>query len=600
MRILLTAIFKDDSEAEMVKRMLESFMPYVQGLAVAITGLSGKHAKLDKLIKKHKGKIVYTTPTSHPNIYAKDGDNWYFANFAEARNASFRLAEEMHEKEPYDFFIWADADDILIHGDKLKEIAEKAKSGGLDSLFIDYWYSCQIVEDRITAVEIEHIRERLLKPGVFKWISRLHEVAVPKDGNYEPRQSKYEEEGEKMVWAHIPSTERVDQNLRRNTQILELQIKEEERKDPRTLFYLAKTYVDVAKIDGKFELLQLALGLLEEYREKSGWAEERGNSWEYSGNIYAFLQDHRQAIACYHKAIEESPLHHLPYLFLSREYTAIGLHEVAGHWLDTALKMDPPKARTTIGNPLETKVVAASLKYNEAMRQQNLEEAIHWVKVRNELLKSDDGMLQVLLEAKSINDAARNVFNYAKWLKDNGHEDKIRPLLDAVAPDMKNEPFVRFIANEIQPPKIWEESTIVYFCASQFAPWDPSKDEGLGGSESAVKELSKQWVAKGYEVTVYANVESEGAFDGVTYKHWSSFNAKDEFNILILWRNVAALDMNFKAKKIFIDLHDVVSNLDFTPERIEKLTKVFVKSQYHRRMIPSVPDEKVKIISNGI
>lgn len=42
------------------------------------------------------------------------------------------------------------------------------------------------------------------------------------------------------------------------------------------------------------------------------------------------------------------------------------------------------------------------------------------------------------------------------------------------------------------------------------------------------------------------------------------------------------------------------SNLDFTPERIKAVDNVFVKSVYHRSMLPSVPDGKVKIISNGI
>ena len=62
---------------------------------------------------------------------------------------------------------------------------------------------------------------------------------------------------------------------------------------------------------------------------------------------------------------------------------------------------------------------------------------------------------------------------------------------------MKNEAFVQFISNEIKTPEVWDDKSIVYFCASQFASWNPSKDEGLGGSESAVKELSKQWVSKG-------------------------------------------------------------------------------------------------------
>lgn len=579
--------------------MLASFMPHVQGLAVAITGLSGKHQKISKLIKKHKGRIIYTEPVKYPQIYAQD-NGWYFANFAEARNVSFSLAEQMHAENPFDFFVWADADDVLIHGDKLALVAQRAKDNNLDSTFVNYWYSCQVVDEKITGVAIEHIRERLLKPGVFKWISRLHEVAVPKDGNYTPKHSLYDEPGEKMVWAHLPSNERVTDNLRRNIKILELQIKEEERKDPRTLFYLAKTYIDIAKLDNKPELNQLAIGLLGEYLEKSGWAEERGNAWEYMGNIYTGFGDHRKAIECYQKSIMESPTHHLPYLYLSRAYAELNMHEQAEHWLNMALRMDPPQARTTIGNPMEVKVVASSLKYNEAMRKNKIDDAIYWIKIRNEILKSDDGLLSVLMDAKSLNEAAMWVFNYAKWLKDNGHADQIGALLDSVAPEMKQEQFVRFISNEIQEPKVWDDKSIVYYCASQFAPWNPSKDEGLGGSESAVKELSKQWVLKGREVTVYANVEAEGVFDGVTYKHWSSFNAKDSYNVLILWRNVGALDMNFTAKKIIVDLHDVTSNLDFTPERVAKVHKVCVKSNYHRMMIPNVPDEKVSVISNGI
>jgi hypothetical protein len=40
--------------------------------------------------------------------------------------------------------------------------------------------------------------------------------------------------------------------------------------------------------------------------------------------------------------------------------------------------------------------------------------------------------------------------------------------------------------------------------------------------------------------------------------------------------------------------------MDYSPERIKKLSRVFFKSNYHRRMVPNLPDDKVAVISNGI
>ena len=83
-KILLVDIWKDDSEYDQVKRMLESFMPHVDGLCVAITGTSGKFDKLIHLVKKYGGKYITTNPVSHPNIYSKVGDKTIFSNFAAA------------------------------------------------------------------------------------------------------------------------------------------------------------------------------------------------------------------------------------------------------------------------------------------------------------------------------------------------------------------------------------------------------------------------------------------------------------------------------------------------------------------------------------
>lgn len=602
-KILLTAILKDDTEYQMAKRMFASFMPYCQGLAVAITGLS-KTTKLEKLIRKYNGVYVKTTPETHPRIYS----NGKFTNFAEARNVSFQLADQ---QEGYDWYLWADVDDILIGGNELSQVATLADKAKMDMVFFTYWYAINMKENNTfdeNDVQIDHTRERLIKPHMFKWVSRLHEVALPIDGNYKPRITEYlydPKNNQNIVWAHITDEKRVADNMERNIEILEAQIKEEEHKDPRTVFYLAKTYYDMKDKTRD----ELALFLLDEYLRgphPSGWPEERANAWEYIANICARRGDHKRAIKALHEGIQEFPNKHMLYLLLAKEYAVIGLYEHSDFFLDVVLRMDPPKARTTIGNPLEVKFMAASLKYNQAIRSQKIEEAIQWLKVRNELghLK-DDGMLQTLQDAKALNDAAHNVFNYAKWLKDNGFTHKIQKLLESLPPELGREYFAHYIANEINEPKVWPKKSIVYYAswgADHFEGWSPKNlEKGIGGSETAVIELAKRFAKEGYDVTVYGDPrEDEGDYEGVHYRPWYEINWKDTFDTLILWRSPHLLDKDIKANRIFMDLHDVASQVEWTSERMDKVDKVFFKSKFHRSMLPKLPDEKAVIISNGI
>ena len=608
MKLLLTAILRGDSEIELAKRMLDSFMPHFDGLVVAITGLE-KHDETRKLVKRWKGHVIDCSPETHPKLYLKDGDHYIFGNFAEARNVTFEFADTL---KGYDWYSWADVDDILISGKEVRVVAETALKHKIDSVFFNYWYSILLRPDRTfdeTCVQIEHQRERLLKPGVFKWISRLHEVAVPKDGNYKPTNTAYEystKEGRLSVWAHITDIGRSRAAMMRNIRILELQIKEEDHKDPRTVFYLAKTYYDL----NDKEKDSLALFLLDEYlngKYKSGWNEERANAWQYVGNILARRNRHQEAVNAFFKSLAEYPNNHMTFIYLSREYALMGLFDYSEFWCNqVVMRLDDPKARTTIGNPLEVRYLIASLKLNEAARKNNIQEAIKWQKIRLELSheKSDD-LLRQLESSFYLNESAKWIFNYAKWLKDTGHGDKVRDLLKALPPEHGQEAFASIIANDMAEPKVWGPKTIVYFASwggRHFEKWSPKNmEKGIGGSETAVIELAKRWVKLGYDVYVYGDPQDEaGDYDGVHYRPWFELNWKDTFNTLILWRSPHLLDRDIKAKRLYMDLHDVASNLDWTNQRVQKIDKVFFKSKYHRAMVPNLPDEKVAVISNGL
>lgn len=609
MKILLTAIFKDDSEYESIERMLKSFKPYIAGLCVTLTSVDCK--KLKKLIKEYNGQYNEVFPGTHPKIFP-DGE---FGNFAEARMECFKLASEMQAKESYDWWTWADSDDILINGEELLKVAELAQKNKMDMVFFTYWYSINLSKGSFSDkdVQIDHLRERLLNPKIqWKWVSRLHEIALPIDDNYKPKITTYDynpQAGRGCVWAHLTTKERTEKSMERNIKILEQQAKDEQHKDPRTIFYLAKTYFDVANVQGKKEYFQLADLLLDDYlngEHPSGWAEERSNAWEYKGKIRALTGNHRAAIECYHSAIAEYGNRHMPFLLLAGEYAEIGDQEQATFWLDTAVKMEAPQARTTIGNPQEIKYLAASLKFNEAVRKQDVPEAIRWLTTRNEIAGiKDDPMMKALIESKQLNDAAMWVFNYSKWLKDTGHEDLIPNVLKALPVELGREAFAHVIANDYTPSKKWSDKSIVYFAnfGGEFFEKFSGKtvEAGQGGSETAVVRLCERWAKMGYEVTVFCDPrEDVGIINGVDYRPFYEMNWKDEFNILILWRSPHILDRDIKAKKLFMDLHDVASQLDWSEERMKKIDKVFVKSKYHRAMLPKLPDQKVEVISNGI
>lgn len=602
-KIILCCIVKDDSEAELFERMLKSFMPHMAGLAVAITGLTPEIHKLKKIINQYNGHYIVTSPESHPEIYLKDDKGYYFAHFGEARNVSFKLAKEKYE---FDWYCWADTDDMLKNGADLQQIAEQAK--GLDMVQMTYWYSVQQDKTgKIKQIVVEHVRERLLSTRIeWKWISRLHEVCVPIDGNYQASGMRAEYSPQKTkvatVWVHLPPENHFEPNLLRNVKILEVQMKEEQRKDPRTLFYLAKCYIDLYDRNNDKSYLISAKELLNEYLKLSGWAEERSFALQYIGMVCLKQEKYNEALQAYHQAIIEHPISHLPYLWLANIYMQQGRDEEANHWLDVAIKLPPPTSRATMGTPLEIRILASKLLFNQSMKQQNLPEAIKYKKLWNQLAdQEDDGVLKEIEGIKETNDAALWLVNYSKYLRNHGHKDQLKSLMSAMAPEFRKEDFAQQLIHDMIEPKTWDKG-IVYLCASQFAQFDPrtAMKDGIGGSETATMRLSEEWAKKGHKVTVFGNVTADCEVNGVTYIHWNQFNIKDKFDTLIIWRNPGVLDNVIKANKILLDLHDVSSNLEFTPERLKKIDKVMVKSAYHRKNIPNVPDEKVMILGNGI
>lgn len=148
---------------------------------------------------------------------------------------------------------------------------------------------------------------------------------------------------------------------------------------------------------------------------------------------------------------------------------------------------------------------------------------------------------------------------------------------------------------------IWPDKTIAIYCQATSEPWSAAnKESGIGGSELAVINLTTYWAQKGYQSHVFCNCDTPGSYNGVIYHPSSSFRFTDKFNILIIWRALDLLKLvDIQAKKLFVDLHDVVHKDHLNERGIKQINKVCFKSQYHRSFLPNLPEEKVMIIPNG-
>lgn len=587
MKLSCCIITKGDEELPKLAQAVSSVYPYVDG--VYITATSDKTEKTEKYCKDMG---------IHYSHFAWCDD------FSKARNFNFSQAPQ-----DSDYILWIDTDDVLQGGEKLKEVAQMAKDNGKDVVLFTYWYGCDFNPDgTIKAIQMEHMRERLLRPGVTTWKGRLHETPVPIEGaqnNYTPY--SYEPEERPIVVIHTSKDTELPEKMERNKRILELQLKEEQeagKPDPRTLLYLIKIYAE----NDNPEDWEKVMTYGDQYLKTSGWDEERGTCWEQMGIVYGKQNKFLEAIECFHNAINEWPHQVLFYIRLAAAYYNSKNYKKSRHWLEQASNMDMERRYTSGMNNLKAmKVLFADLllKLNYNV-DKDTKKALEAARLLYSEIPSEEHAEQVkfLEDVDALNKACKNFDELAHYLSDIGAEDKIVPLLELLPDGISNQPFAQSIRKRFTPPRRWKDNEICYFAnfgGKHFEKWDSSAlKSGIGGSETAVIELAKEWTKLGYKVTIYADPHHKGTDEyGITWLPWYYFNKNDYFNIFIQWRGWQ-LAGKVKARKFYVDLHDIFSTIDITQQDIGNIDKFMVKSKYHRMLAQNIPDEKFCVISNGI
>jgi len=564
-KLALSMIVKDDTEEKILYRCLSSIAKYVDGIFITITNKS--HDKIKKMIEVFGGKVSF---------YQWD------KSFERARN--FALDQIPEE---YTHFIWTDADDVWQNAQLLPSMVELMEKQEITAIYFDYNYQ---INEKTKEIEIVHPRERIIKKGYYRWKGNLHETLIPQR---EVNNAYFKD----VKVNHYPLPNAGDTNLTRNLEILEATYKEEgDKHDPRTLYYLARNLFDVKELDR-------AVKLFNDYLQSSGWDEERAMAANYVGLIYLFKRDFDNAKASFLQAISERPEFPTWYINLGYMYALQGRFDEATHYARLFIATPQPDTSIVL-IPIDDKMRYYETIYLIAMGKRKLKEAKDTCRAILEIFPNDEDYkkkLEGLERLDELIEVTKGIDFIAKELDKQKETEKIGLLLHALPSTIEDNAVVEQLKQKYLKPVQWSEKSIVYLGGKSIEEWTPeSLKTGLGGSETAIVQLSKEWVKLGYKVTVYGNCGAkEGIYDGVEYKNYYRFNKYDTFDTLIIWRAPWELDFKFKAKKIYLDLHDVPNPLEFTQERIANVDKIFVKSKFHRDFLPYVPDEKIVIIPNG-
>lgn len=132
---------------------------------------------------------------------------------------------------------------------------------------------------------------------------------------------------------------------------------------------------------------------------------------------------------------------------------------------------------------------------------------------------------------------------------------------------------------------------------------DTPKTTGIGGSETCAGHLAKELVRQGHSVNMYGQ-HNNLTQHNVKLHHYTHFNPKTEYDLLIVSRNLDIITDKIRAKKVYAWCHDVCfQGSGITAVQLWKVDKFIALTPQHRDLLiqyhPNIPLNKLVVIPNG-
>lgn len=566
MKIALALIVKgSDEEADFLDRCLRTMYPYVDGIFITSTYKDGERPnnKINTVCAKYKANVSYF--------------KWK-NDFALARNFNFSKVPK-----EYDYILWLDADDIMQNPEKIRPTIE----ANLDIDAFAFWYYYAF--DSHNNPVVVHKKTQIVRnDGCVEWTGRLHEDFKENRGI----KVKFIEGIERI---HLTTESHLQQAQKRNVEIAKEEAKLNPQ-DPKVYFNLGNSYMGI----GNFKEAKKAYS---KFIEDSQSDEEKYIVLQNLSTVERQLGNRDEAIRNLQIAIGIYPDLPDAYNQLGYLYFNYNLFDLAERYLLLGLVIKPKYHKMIAFNPRDydyQPMLALAKTYFNKSRP---DYALPMLKGCLKIYPGDKIIQSWIEEMEKELVRLERVIEVTKSLDNVTDKNEIKRIIESLDKDLRSHPAICKIMNQHFIKTESSGKDIAYFCGETVHEWNPDlfKTKGFGGSEEAVINLSKEWAKQGYNVTVFNSCGTqEMVRDGVTYKPYWSFNARDKYDHLVVWRHPMIIDHEINATNIYVDLHDVISEGEFTEKRLKKIKKIFVKTKFHRSLFPNIPDDKFTVIPNGI
>lgn len=566
-RNMLSCAIICKNEEKNLNRLLPKLSPHVDEIVVVDTGSTDKSIEVAK---------KYATVYEH---------KW--VDFSDARNYSF-------SKCTYKYVFWIDCDDDISGAENLRRLAKEAEDRKLAGWGFKYNYAR---DDKGNIMSVQW-RERLIDKTQFKWEGKIHESACQTTKNPVHR-------SEAVLINHLATLEDMKKsNLRNLEMLLDEYKKDGDKTDPRTLYYIAQTYKGLREWSKAAKFYTF-------YIPKSGWDEEKAQAWHSLGDCLRYMEKWNEAIIADMECLKILPDWPDGYLGIADTYffKADRTNDIKDwksclEWLKAGFTKQMPDTIRVIEPQRYTWMPTLQMAICK-LNLGKIEEAYSLYNKAYALSNGHDFIAQyfnLFEEFKQREVAVQGLLDYVEFVE-MYDRPALKDLTKIITSKLIDDSRIDILRMRYMPVKKWEDKEITIFCPFGYEDWaDPNIMTGIGGSEEAVINLSREFVKKGYKVTVFNTCGAlAGNYNGVEYKPLTEFNPNDEFNIFISWRSPDPL-AKIKAKVKWAWIHDVPQNpeKEYNKDILDKLDKVVVLSKYHRSLIPMVPDDKVLISNNGI
>jgi glycosyltransferase involved in cell wall biosynthesis len=516
-----------------------------------------------------------------PDLMNEDG---FLNSFSEARNESFALATG-------EWILWLDSDDTINNPIGLKEFVNNVESYGyegakVDMIRLEYDYE----HDQDGNCTTRHTRERIVRSGYFKWIAPIHEVLSP------------------IKVANAINLERSVSYIKHNNVINEDNTSREERN-----VVMLERIVNSDECDARMKMYyanslaatgnpEQAAFYYQEYLNESTWDEERYQVMLRLCDLYKTAKEYDHAGTWAAEATRLLPALREAYLALAEVSALQDDWDGVCEWVDVFGSKESG-CKSMIHNPTAM-----------AAKPWILLQQAYWKKAEFQKAQmATESLLDILPGKKDQLVAFHN--SCTKQIEDLKLIDAYKRILDNVTEESKEyvyktipesiSDYPEFQRNKKKFRPEGRKVCAIYCGYDETRAWGPeSIKEGIGGSEEAVINVSKELTRLGWHVEVYANVSTEGQDPdtGVMWYNAMAANPKDLVDLCILWRHPHHVYAAPQGTITWLWNHDLQNNMEpyYDDATMQKIDTVLFLSKFHRETAPWVDEEKVFYTTNGV